>query len=553
MGTLFYVSKRRARFQGELTHKRCCIQEAGEKLRMIGPALARSISEMVLVDKQKPEGCRKSAKRVENMSNDEAHESCRVAADNRPLNSLKLCRVSGSEEQPVEIDEGLSLGVESPLKPSGVLPEAKSKAQVNREMEVFHLRKAHRNFLSVEADPETCLTLLRQEVRLERMTEMSLDEAQKNPNRLHDRMALLRKGNGSHRLIEGHTASSLNGNCHCSLPRACDISAVLWDLFESDGRSGEAAAACGCHGSAPQPDEEDDFLLFKYDITGAYKHLFLAESERPRTSLTRQLKGYLQPPYALLNTFEREKKAGRPLGTTKLSEDSESLKAIRFWLQVVRRPRAPTSPKAAVEPRKLLFGASDASVDFLAGWIADGLHGRWSRSSTDDPVVRSWVRRYAPGLAAILWALAAWIGQFSGDLNTTYIKSKENWLADRLSRGLGVDLGRMLCPVGEEATPKVFPEWSGSNHPKRGQYQRALRTVNFYKQVVGSTCFPLTVPVFQLFVWALVKCQYACSSVKTFVESLRSRNKTFGFDLSSSEAFRVSHVLRAAEKAVAPD
>ncbi|KAF4733948.1 hypothetical protein FOZ62_000176, partial [Perkinsus olseni] len=188
-----------------------------------------------------------------------------------------------------EIDEGLSLGVESPLKSSGVFPEAKSKAQVNREMEVFHLKKAHRNFLSVEADPETCLTLLRQEVRLGRKTEMSLDEAQKNPNRLYARMALLRKGDGSHRLIEDHTASSLNGSCQltetCSLPRACDISAGLWDLFESDGRSGEAAAACGCHGPAPQPDEEDDFLLFKYDITGAYKHLFLAESERPRTSV----------------------------------------------------------------------------------------------------------------------------------------------------------------------------------------------------------------------------------------------------------------------------
>ncbi|KAF4733947.1 hypothetical protein FOZ62_000175 [Perkinsus olseni] len=112
------------------------------------------------------------------------------------------------------------------------------------------------------------------------------------------------------------------------------------------------------------------------------------------TQLTRQLKGYLQPLYALLNTFERKKKAGRPLGTIKLSEGSKSLKAIRFLLQVVRRPRVPTWPKPAIEPRKLLFGASDASVDFLAGWISDGLHGRWFRLSTDDPVVRSWVRRY---------------------------------------------------------------------------------------------------------------------------------------------------------------
>ncbi|KAF4735800.1 hypothetical protein FOZ62_011985, partial [Perkinsus olseni] len=216
------------------------------------------------------------------------------------------------------------------------------------------------------------------------------------------------------------------------------------------------------------------------------------------TQLTRQLKGYLQPLYALLNTFER-KKAGRPLGTIKLSEDSKSLKAIRFWLQVVRRPRAPTSPKPAVESHKLLFGASDASVDFLAGWISDGLHGRWFRLSTDDPAVRSWVRRYgnssdqspshrdialyellaalyspAPGLAAILRAVGVWIGQFRGDLNTAYIKSKENWLADRLSRGLGVDLGRMLCPVGEEATPTVFPEWSGSNRPKRGQVRSLI-------------------------------------------------------------------------------
>ncbi|KAF4691223.1 hypothetical protein FOZ63_025504, partial [Perkinsus olseni] len=42
------------------------------------------ISEVVLVDKQKPEGRRKSAKRVENMSNDEAHESCRVRGLRRP-------------------------------------------------------------------------------------------------------------------------------------------------------------------------------------------------------------------------------------------------------------------------------------------------------------------------------------------------------------------------------------------------------------------------------------------------------------------------------------
>ncbi|KAF4680397.1 hypothetical protein FOZ60_013553 [Perkinsus olseni] len=47
-----------------------------------GPA--ECISEVVLVDKQKPEGRRKSAKRVENMSNDEAHESCRVRGLRRP-------------------------------------------------------------------------------------------------------------------------------------------------------------------------------------------------------------------------------------------------------------------------------------------------------------------------------------------------------------------------------------------------------------------------------------------------------------------------------------
>ncbi|KAF4752581.1 hypothetical protein FOZ63_033765, partial [Perkinsus olseni] len=91
--------RRRSRFQGELIHRRCCIQEAEGKLRRIGPALARCISEVVLVDKRKPEDRQGPTKRVEDMSDDEVRKSWRVTADNRRLNSLKLCRISESGEQ----------------------------------------------------------------------------------------------------------------------------------------------------------------------------------------------------------------------------------------------------------------------------------------------------------------------------------------------------------------------------------------------------------------------------------------------------------------------
>ncbi|KAF4680476.1 hypothetical protein FOZ63_027469 [Perkinsus olseni] len=77
------------------------------------------------------------------------------------------------------------------------------------------------------------------------------------------------------------------------------------------------------------------------------------------------------------------------------------------------------------------------------------------------------------------------------------------------------------------------------------------RTVEFYRQVVGPTCFPLCIEDLQLFVWVLTKANYAFNLIATFVGGLRSRNKSLGSDLSPSEAFRLKHILQAAKKATA--
>lgn len=74
------------------------------------------------------------------------------------------------------------------------------------------------------------------------------------------------------------------------------------------------------------------------------------------------------------------------------------------------------------------------------------------------------------------------------------------------------------------------------------------RTVEFYRDVVGPVCFPLCVEDLQLFVWVLTRANYAYNSISTFVSALRSRNKCFGADLSSSDSFRLKHILLAAKK-----
>ncbi|KAF4677994.1 hypothetical protein FOL47_006941 [Perkinsus chesapeaki] len=684
-----------------------------------------------------------------------------------------LCELIGDPDCDIftQIDEGLSLGVDRPLQPSGIFPAARSKAHINREMEVFNLKKAHRNFSSVEAAPDVCLALLRREVALGRMSELSYFEAQKDPKRLYARMAMIPKSDGSYRLIEDHTASSLNDACQlpetCSLPRACDLAAGLKDLYHT--RSGLPPEPHACHkalpfGAAASPfhwcrgsasvirltnallrfilaharflsiiyiDDGLLALLKRHYIIGCVvallvwhvlnvevawsKCLFAVKSVKyigfdvsvssplgpsvvvhpdiwasirdllgdfrayrkvhaPNlakvlgklvfaTQLLRELKGFLQPFYALLETFEQKRRQSKPLRSVRLSEESKTFKAIVFWLEVISKPRAPMILSPRGLPKPFVVGASDASIEYLAGWASDGDTGLWFRVSTSSPAVLSWVkelgsvpsgpashrdialyellaavatmrmvatwkgeqrpegsafaaelvlfcdnsavigslkRLYSPStkLAVVLQAAAHWIGKLRSSTHFVYIKSQANWLADSLSRDGHVSLGAQWAQNTDAVVafqssrvislllsyqpltrvPKCYPAWAPSSNPKRESVRELIaekgrdssrllaeefaatglaqntnelydRTVQFYAQMVGTPCFPLTVSDLQLFIWALTKCGYAYNTIKTYVSGLRSRNKSRGYDLSVSESFRLSHVLRAAEKA----
>ncbi|KAF4650627.1 hypothetical protein FOL47_001008, partial [Perkinsus chesapeaki] len=186
-----------------------------------------------------------------------------------------------------EIDSGLSLGVSEPIRPSGIFPKAKDKKTLNKSMERFNIKRAHHNFASVDADPDVCLVLLRREVALGRMREMPESEAALNDQRLYARVGLIPKGDGSYRIIEDHTFSGLNGRCKlsetCSLPRAVDLRTGLADLYR------KIPTSLGCEECVRTASElstnGNSFIIMKFDIEGAFKHLFLRERDRPLTSL----------------------------------------------------------------------------------------------------------------------------------------------------------------------------------------------------------------------------------------------------------------------------
>ncbi|KAF4735491.1 hypothetical protein FOZ63_026629, partial [Perkinsus olseni] len=183
----------------------------------------------------------------------------------------------------VEINQGLNLGVNPPVPPTGVYPAAKSKKHLDKSMEVFNLKRAYRNFSSVELQPEVCRVILHREVALGRMRRLSVAQAAHAAHRLYAKMALIPKGDQEYRLIEDHSRSGLNGLCKlsetCSLPRSRDIRTGLSDLLHGDSTS--TPCPCGRDGAGKGPY---DYIFLKYDVASAYRHLFLREEDRARTS-----------------------------------------------------------------------------------------------------------------------------------------------------------------------------------------------------------------------------------------------------------------------------
>ncbi|EER01263.1 hypothetical protein Pmar_PMAR020170 [Perkinsus marinus ATCC 50983] len=97
-------------------------------------------------------------------------------------------------------------------------------------------------------------------------------------------MALIPKGDHDYRLIEDHSRSGFNGMCKlsetCSLPRGQEIRSGLSDLLY--GCSPSSSCQCGRDRTAKGPY---DYVFLKFDIASAYRHLFLNNVDRARTSV----------------------------------------------------------------------------------------------------------------------------------------------------------------------------------------------------------------------------------------------------------------------------
>ncbi|KAF4650709.1 hypothetical protein FOL47_000903 [Perkinsus chesapeaki] len=104
----------------------------------------------------------------------------------------------------------------------------------------------------------------------------------------------------------------------------------------------------------------------------------------------RHLKGFLQPLYALLSIFEKKK-----LRSMKLSKSSASFGSVLFWLGVAEKP-APCSllNPAFVGPASLI-AASDASTDFMAGWVSCGSGGLWFQLEATSVTLGRWASHLA--------------------------------------------------------------------------------------------------------------------------------------------------------------
>ncbi|KAF4731326.1 hypothetical protein FOZ63_005901, partial [Perkinsus olseni] len=173
-----------------------------------------------------------------------------------------------------DIDAGLSLGVDRPIAATGIFPRGQAVKQ---------------NFSSVEAQPAICRGVLEKEVGASRMRRLSLDEAGRNSARLFARMALVPKQDKSYRLIEDHSGSGLNSKCHlsvtCSLPRGVDVRRILSDVSHESQESCSRCSAYFDTPPLPARSPRPSWRFFKYDISGAFRHLLLRPEERCRTSV----------------------------------------------------------------------------------------------------------------------------------------------------------------------------------------------------------------------------------------------------------------------------
>ncbi|KAF4680475.1 hypothetical protein FOZ60_013463 [Perkinsus olseni] len=215
------------------------------------------------------------------------------------------------------------------------------------------------------------------------------------------------------------------------------------------------------------------------------------------TQCMKELKGFLQPLFALLKAFERAKRDGR-LFSARISKDTATRRALSFWQEVLTRPPIRALPLAADPSGLSVVAASDGSTTHIAGWAATSKCGVWFRlkvsdeslgrwayhlkegtpchkdisflellaaaalqlcyrlsesleaSGSRDPRIFLWCdnmsvvhilsKLYSPtSLSDVLRALAKWYGRVADKTLVAHIRSESNWLADALSRDAPVE------------------------------------------------------------------------------------------------------------------
>ncbi|KAF4719493.1 hypothetical protein FOZ63_007393, partial [Perkinsus olseni] len=206
-----------------------------------------------------------------------------------------------------DIDHGLSLGIDRPLEPTGLFPPYSHHDQASA-LERFHLG-IRANYKSVEMNQAVTERLIEEEVRLNRMRELSPEEAA-DPRRVFARMALLEKKSAAaagpassadtgqsllsrYRLVEDYKRNGLNEAMHpvetVSLPALADLQRVTQDfLYTLSLVPGDLPRPPVVPGAPVLPTDSQVEALTptftSFDISSAFRHLFMCSADRFRLS-----------------------------------------------------------------------------------------------------------------------------------------------------------------------------------------------------------------------------------------------------------------------------
>ncbi|KAF4649225.1 hypothetical protein FOZ61_001326 [Perkinsus olseni] len=173
-------------------------------------------------------------------------------------------------------------------------------------------------------------------------------------------------------------------------------------------------------------------------------------------------------------------------------------------------------------------------------------------------------------LAWLLQRAVPFLLKFVPNLAPHYISSKQNFLADGLSRETLEDLPsdwmrcspplQWLCAEGaskqqrvalvhKSPTQETLAEFVASANAVKTRQLYGTAAKFFSSFVAPEVPFPLRVPFVQAFIYAMTKTGlYKYNTILTYTKSLRSANSSFGYTLSEADKFCVNLALKAARR-----